>query len=342
MKALFIKVLVCGAFIASPALAGPAYDPDRADLEKIMEDLIAWLPGSWDSYPQIYRERTGVVPEEGEHEHWHRVFERIDAPQIGDVVFYGQIQSEGRNSSLLGRSQIIYNAWIDEERGAVIMNGQPTNDDTRFEDLHEKPELWGEVQMRDPDAINCDFLWFRDGQQIMALLEGKTKEKRKYGLGTCTYYAAQAEAQFYADAEWVLGPDTLWIYDINMMDDMLFIGREDKTHTRLERARPYTCEVTDAKETRSLNAHDRGFRTEVTNDRGEELMLLLLRAEYPGSDGFGLDDRLKLILYKEKETITVSSSDADPLAEKVALEAGGIYTSCQLEKDFPLLSEADG
>ena len=83
--------------MTTPVAAGPTYDPDRAELEKIMEDLIAWLPGSWDSYPQVYRERTGVIPEEGEHEHWHRVFARIDAPQVGDVVFYGQIHAEGRD-----------------------------------------------------------------------------------------------------------------------------------------------------------------------------------------------------------------------------------------------------
>ena len=140
----------------------------------------------------------------------------------------------------------------------------------------------------------------------------------------------------------MLGPETLWIYDINTMGGMLFIGREDKTHTRLERARPYTCEVTDAKETRTLNAHDRGFHTEVVNDQKEEITLLLLRSEYPGSDGFGLDDRLKLILYKDDEKNTVSSTDADPLATDISLESDGITASCRLEQEFPLLSEADG
>ena len=243
---------------------------------------------------------------------------------------------------MLTRTQIIYKAWIDEERGAVIINGQPTNDDARFENLHEKPELWGEVQMRDPSALNCDFLWFRDGQQLMALLEGKTEEKQKYGLGTCTYYAAHAEAEFYADAEWVLGPETLWIYDINTMGGMLFIGREDKTHTRLERARPFTCDVTDANETRSLNAHDRGFTTQVTNDAGEELTLLLLRAEFPGSDGMGLDDQLRLILHEKSERDQVAMAEGAALAEEIELDKSGISVSCSVQEAFPPLSEADG
>jgi len=41
------------------------------------------------------------------------------------------------------------------------------------------------------------------------------------------------------DAEWVLNPDELWIYDNGYLDGTrLFQGRADRTHIRLTKIRP--------------------------------------------------------------------------------------------------------
>ena len=111
---------VAAALAVAPALAGPSYDFDRRQLESILADLKAWLPGAWDSYPQIWYERNVTMPEEGEHEHWHRTFALIDAPQVGEVVFYGQINLGGRDGPVLPRSEIVYTARIDENRGVDL------------------------------------------------------------------------------------------------------------------------------------------------------------------------------------------------------------------------------
>ncbi len=87
--------------------AAPAYEPSRAELEQVLEDLTNWLPGAWDSYPQVYFKRTVRAPKTGEHEHWHRVFARLEAPQIGTHVFYGQINVGGRTGAMMPRSQIL-------------------------------------------------------------------------------------------------------------------------------------------------------------------------------------------------------------------------------------------
>lgn len=108
--------------------------------------------------------------------------------------------------------------------------------------LH-RPELWKQVSMRE-DVINGDFIWRRDGEQIVGVLEGRTEEKRKGGPGTRTFMSNTGK-EFFADAEWVLSPDTLWLYDINLLGGQQFIGRKDRTHNRLHRARPYRCSVAD-------------------------------------------------------------------------------------------------
>ena len=333
-----LSIILC-MLTSSPANAGPNYDFDRAQLESVMEDLKAWLPGAWDSYPQVWYERNVTLPEEGEHEHWHRTFALIDAPQVGDVVFYGQINIGGRDGPLMPRSEIVYKVYIDEARGVVVMNGQPPSDVGRFANLQDHPELWSEVRMRDPSALNCDFIWRRDGEQLMAVLEGKTEERRKYGPGTCSYISSSG-AEFFGDAEWVLTPDELWVYDTNKLRGVQFIGRKDLTHTRLYRARPYRCELRMGADEpfAVLDAHDRGFAATFSTADDETLQVQLLRAWFPGAAGTGLDDELRLTLSEVASGQRLATATAAPRAARIELSDSGISITCAMQDRFGPLS----
>ena len=336
-SAICFTILIIG--LAMPAKAAPAYDQSPEDLKWVMAKLKDWLPGEWSAFPQVYYERTTRMPEEGAHENWYRTFALIDAPQVSDTVFYGQVNMDGRNGYLLARSQITYEVYIDEARGAVVMNGQPPADSDRFIDLQDNPDLWDELPDVDQTKLNCDFLWRRDGDQLFAVLEGKTPDRQTYGPGTCNYMSKAGEAEFFADAEWVLTPETLWIYDINTMGGQLFIGREDKTHVRLSRARPYACKVNDATGERALNANDRGFETTVTSADGGKLKLMLLRAEYPSEDT-GWTDRLRLWVSDKKSDTVLATVETEPMRD-ITLDAVGVTASCQLQSAFPPRAEAD-
>ena len=327
-----IWVALFGA-LPIPVLAAPGYTASRAELEQVLADLIAWLPGAWDSYPQVLAERSGVPPPDGEHEHWHRTFARIDAPQIGDVVFYGQVNVGGREGPIIAGSQVIYKAVIDERLGAVNILGQGPLDPEKYENLHDRPELWREVKMREPEALNCDFIWRRDGAQIFGVLAGNTPDKQKYGPGTCAFTSKRTDAEFRADAEWVLSPEAFWLYDNNWMDDRLFLGREDRTHIRLSRARPYVCAVKDAAGERRLDAHDRGFSFAAKTSGETSVELRLLRADYADNGRPGLRDRLRL-------SAGEAVSDAEPMAARIALTVDGVAVSCVRRDTFPTMVPA--
>lgn len=175
----------------SNAIAAPQYDHDRKELESILEDLLDWLPGEWSSQPQIHYENTVRMPLEGEHEPWHRSFARIVAPQVGPFVIYGQINLGGRDGPIYQRSQVLYNISIDEQRGVVLVRGQPILDAEQFVNLQDRPELWGKIKMPNEAAIRCDFVWHRVGEQIVGVLDGRTPDYRGGGPGTCTYQTAR-------------------------------------------------------------------------------------------------------------------------------------------------------
>lgn len=330
------SLMLAGALLGSagPAAAAPGYAQTRAELEQVLNDLIAWLPGTWDSFPQVYAERHGATPPEGEHEHWARTFARIDAPQIGPVVFYGQVNVGGRDGPILAGSQVLYKAEIDERLGGVNVLGQGPTDPEKYENLQDRPELWGTVRMRDPGALNCDFIWRRDGAQIFGVLRGNTPEKQKYGPGTCAFMSARSGAEFRADAEWVLGPDVFWLYDANWTADQLFQGRNDGLHMKLSRATPYVCSVKDAAGKLTIAAHDRGWTAKAHTRSGRELTVMLLRAETAPAGGRGLVDGLRLIAADDDGNEQASRAAA-PRADKIKLEIDGVTAACAREDKFP-------
>ncbi len=316
----------------APMPRGPGYDFDRNELDSILKDLLAWLPGEWSSEPQLNYERTVRMPKEGEHEPWYRTFARIDAPQIGPYVFYGQINIASRDGPLFGRSQVIYTASIDEARQVVLVRGQAVADPEKFINLQDHPESWKQVTMNEA-AINCDFIWRRDGEQIVGVLDGRTEEKRRNGPGTCSFTSSSGKA-FYSDAEWVLGPETLWLYDINALDGIRFNGREDRTHTRLGRARPYSCNVEDAAGRRMIETYDRGGSGEVKGRDGQALQWYLLRAHYTAAGGAGLDEQLRLVLRQPDTVAALETARAAPKAERITLAARDIRVDCRRQEKF--------
>ncbi len=326
--------LLGSMLMSTPVAAAPEYDQGVDDLKWVLARMVEWLPGEWSAFPHVHHNRTVRMPEVGEHEDWHRSITLIDAPQVGgDAVFYAQVTIGGRDGPVLGRSQNLYKLWVDEERGVVVFNGQGPKDPDRFVDLGERPELWGEVEMRDESAIRCDFIWRRTGDQVFGVLEGKTPERQTYGPGTCTYISEAADAEFFADAEWVLSPESLWLYDINTMGGFQFIGREDRTHTRYLRSRPYSCAVEDADGARVLDGHDRGFRIPAATRTGERVELMLLRTEY-AHEREGRVDGLRLKMMQAYPEPLMAFTEAEGAAPRIALEHLGVSALCTLQAAF--------
>jgi hypothetical protein len=190
--------------------------------------------------------------------------------------------------------------------------------------------------MRDEAAVRCDFIWRRDGAQIAGVLEGKTEQRRKYGPGTCTYIS-DSGAEFYADAEWVLTPEELWLYDINTIRGVQFIGRKDRTHIRLYRARPYQCTVTNG-ETMPVvaNAHDRGFSGSVLLADGSSAEWQLLRAWYPSADARGIADQTRLTLNHASSAKNLAAKTAPAKTSRISIDSGGLTVDCQLQAEFDM------
>jgi len=184
--------------------------------------------------------------------------------------------------------------------------------------------------MPDEAAINCSFIWRRHGRQLVGVLDAKKPEGRKHGPGTCSYISRNGQ-EFIADAEWVLSPEELWLYDTNSIGGVQFIGRKDRTHLRLYRTARYSCTVETPAGKQTFAAHDRGFSAKVAGDNN--MSLTLLRAWYPTNSGGLIDElRLTLITVDDKMNETeVAAVSVTPRAPEITLDAQDTRAQCTLD-----------
>ncbi len=297
------------------------------ELQDVMDDLMAWLPGEYSSGPQIYLDRKVGSSPDGEHDEWYRIFAEVDVPHIGENVIYGQLHVGSADGPIIPGTQILYIVSLDPENFAVNISGRRIKDMADYEWAHLDSEKLKTIEI-DPDyGGNCDFRWRRHGTQIRGLLGHD---------GTCTMTSRVSGLTMMWDAEWVLNPDELWIFDNGYTEDGgMIIGREDRTHTRLYKVRKFECSlsVTDEsgakQEVENIVLHDRGAAFHAGgDDNGGDLVLTLLRAPMPKNGIRGMEEKLSLTLRHGTAGEVIASTQVAPLANGISVRSGLTRASC--------------
>lgn len=302
------------------------YAAPSPELKQVLRDVIAWVPGAYDSAPQIAFERVNGFPPDGEHDRQYRVFAKIDAPHLGEYVFYSQIRAGGKEGPVI--QQVVFLTEIDEENNGVTFNGRRIKDPESFVDAHKHPDIWATIGPDPRFGGTCNFYWRRHNGQLKGTLND----------GTCTMMSRD-DQQMTWHTEWVLGPDELWVYDNGYYDDgSLVTGRSDKTHLRLYKASEFTCTATDGDDNSarvsSTTIHDRGglARLPYENSDGSPQFLELIR----GPDIFAngrIHETTRLLLYDEDPLDTdlptsVASASADGNPGLISLQYDDRDVSC--------------
>jgi hypothetical protein len=268
------------------------------ELLQVLRDVSAWIPGNYDSMPQIAYERANGAPPDGEHSHQYRVFARIDAPHLGEHVFYSQIRAGGSDGPII--QQVLFLTELDEENNGVTFNGRRIKDPDDYVDAHLHPDMWAAIGPDPRFGGNCNFYWRRHG----TLLKGTMND------GTCTMMSRDNQ-QMTWHTEWVLSPTELWVYDNGYYDDgSLVTGRYDKSHLRLYKENTFSCMVTiqeNGAATKTVKeVHDRGSIAQIIEqqDGTPPLFLQLIRGPTVVEDG------------RIMETTKLTLLDQDPFDEE--------------------------
>lgn len=296
------------SFLPSVSFAAPS-----AELRQVLEDVLEWVPGAYESAPQIAYERVNGSPADGEHDRQYRIFARITAPHLGEYVFYSQIRAGGIDGPVV--QQVVFLIDLDEKNNGVKFNGRRIKDAENYVDAHKNPEMWKTIFPDPRFGGNCDFFWRRHG----SLLKGTFND------GTCAMVSRNTNQKMTWHTEWVLSPDELWVYDNGYYDDgTLVTGRADKAHLRLYKASDFSCIAKGIGKTAAgaqptqINVHDRGGVAQIRAGAGKKppLYLDLTRGPVVNSDG-DIHDEMRLSLYERDPT-----DDSRPRAIARASAAG--------------------
>ena len=305
-----------------------------AELTQLLQDLLAWWPGDYDTLPQVDFERRLGAPPDGEHDRQSRQFRRVQVPHIGEHVIYGEVQVGGKDGDIIPGQQVLYIMRIDAERNALDVSGRRILNGERFRLKDQTPETLRGIAIDPNVGGNCHFLWRREGLQLVAHLSDLDANTT-----TCTMVSRNSGQKMTWDARWVLTPEELWVFDNGYLHDKenparaprLFAGREDRAFEKLYKGRDFRCAVRGAGGARiAVTLADNGGAA-VLGDKfaPQPTVLQLLRSDYERASGVGLEKKLLLSLLPAGSDAALAQTISAGDARQITLSHEGIQAACK-------------
>jgi hypothetical protein len=142
---------------AALVLAACAAQPKRDEV--MVEDLFAMLAGSYDNQAQ--------ARQSSEHSALRVMIAPVEAPLVGDHVFYVQEMAADDPRRVLSQRVYVINGVPDREQ--AILTQLDVKEPTRWRDGHLNRDLFRGLLTQDLRArAGCDLLWERSGRGFKA------------------------------------------------------------------------------------------------------------------------------------------------------------------------------
>lgn len=280
----------------------------------VLKDIQSWLPGTYDSEPQVFLEQAFGVQADGAHQRLFVTIRETPASTDGAVAFTTEWRSGDKRAPVIRRERWVF--VVSEMARAVIM---------RRHDLGTGGGL--SVESEDSGTpIPCSFAWLQGQSNLFAKAVGAECSGLQYEL--------------------LLDQDSFWILNLGATENPLVRPRNDGIHTKLYRTKLMECFVNILHEGQPFNAglegrtlinpiqmHDRGdtysFETHEENPR--KFVLMLRKAMWPSRSGRNFAPMLMLWLYRDKISPETLEGSAWAAADstRVAFDARGVGARCK-------------
>lgn len=309
-------------------LAAQKSDPNARDLVL----LSKWFEGEFDNDSQNWFENRGswTGKDEEKHERIHAIHIRIDAPEIGEYVFYIE-EYNGGDSTNVGRQRIV--SFISNGPEETIeMELYFLKEAKKYLGAYRKPEVFQGYKKADLFGLDgCNVFFTRKGEQY----HGSMKDKAcQFGEGDLLRYSVH---------DMIISKNQYWRVDRTFLvkNNAFHKGHPNDTPHKMRKVNYYTCNIAfhekayyipseKDKRYNHVRIHNQGGKKWFENPiTGKMYAIQLREKQYPfykeGSDFF----MMRFIEKGELASKAIIISAPDP--KKTGFQMG--WASCLCEKE---------
>ena len=191
LLALLFSALLCTAW---PALA---MSPDEE-----FALFLDWFEGEYDNHEQVWQQELDEVPEEERLEHIHHRFVSVQAPALGEHVFF-VIQTMDDDRDKVYR-QRLYAFGQDEQENAIKLVIYRMADEAKYRDSWKDTSLVKDITMDEVSTLpGCEVFWKHNGD----FFDGYMKDR------ACHFFSKRSNREIYITDTLRLTDTEIWISD---------------------------------------------------------------------------------------------------------------------------------
>lgn len=158
-------VAMAAVLLSLSGCAANARAPKANTLEDDLALMMAWFPGEYDNYEQVWQQEVdGLKPEE-RHEHIHHIFLPVDAPAFEGEIYFVKQYMDGDYDDVY--RQRMYQFTTDDAEGAIRLTIYRFLDEQKYRYADQNPELMKALTVEEvKTSPGCEVYWKLSGEHF--------------------------------------------------------------------------------------------------------------------------------------------------------------------------------
>jgi hypothetical protein len=190
--------LICLVALTLPVYAGAVSMGEQQEFDLFLQ----WFEGEYDNHEQVWQQKENGVAEEDLLEHIHHRFVSVEAPALGEHVFF-VLQTMDDDLDKVYR-QRLYVFDRDEQEDAIRLIIYRMADEAKYRDSWRQPELVRDITMEEVSTLpGCEVYWRHNGE----FFDGYMKDK------ACHFFSKRSGKEIYITDTLRLTDSEIWISD---------------------------------------------------------------------------------------------------------------------------------
>ncbi len=288
------------------------------DLQSDLEEMMQWFEGEFDNFQQTWKENEDNVDPEIRHERIHSIFKKVDAPKLGNNVFYVKQFQNGDTTNIY--RQRIYNFHINDVEQAIqldIYSFLTPEDGEKYAMANHNPSILKDISVQNlRNTSGCEVYWKKNDDHFVGYMKDRT----------CHFTSTRSGKEIYITDTLKLTPDEIWIQDeAEDVDGNYIFGNKAGLPHKLKKCRFFKGWIAIEKAPKSddyyfmkhITLHDQGQKVQLIDDKdGTKTKYSVELSEVIYASGIEV---LKLAIYEEGKEKAPAYVWANPNAKQIGI-----------------------